>query len=404
MPTYTYKARDATGQPIKGVMEAATKEELVDKLHKLGYMTTEISEAFTSIKVDMLFDKFKVIGMQDLIVFYVQLSNMLNAGIDILFSLKTLANQTGNKRLKEIINGVSKSIQAGDSFSTALSGYPKVFPFLFISMVKAGEVSGKLGAILSRFAQFIEHQEDLRQKIKGVLFYPLILLLAGIGVILFISTFIIPKFTEIFLKAGITLPLPTLILYSVGIGIKRFWYLLILLIILCAVGVKYYVKTKSGRLNLDSLKLKLPLFGALYRKAAVSRFSRTLATLVESGVPILQSLDITQDVIGNEVLSHIIKNVRESVEKGEKISESLKISGEFPQDVIQMISVGEETGDLAGMLNKISDFYDMTLSYAIKRLVTVLEPLLLVVMAVMIGFIMASMLLPMFDMIKTLHH
>ncbi|MFA5275379.1 MAG: type II secretion system F family protein [Candidatus Omnitrophota bacterium] len=404
MPAYNYKARDVTGKPIKGVMEAGTKEELVDKLHKLGYMTTEVSEALSTIKVDAFFDKFKRIGMQELIVFYVQFSNMLNAGIDILFSLKTLANQTVNKRLREVINGVLKSIQAGDSLSIALSGYPKVFPFIFISMVKAGEVSGKLGMVLSRFAQFIEHQEDLRQKIKGVMFYPLLLLFAGIGVVLFIATFIIPKFTEIFLKAHISLPLPTIILNTVGIGIKKFWYLGILFIILCAIAIRYYARTTAGRFNLDSLKLKLPLFGDLYRKAAVSRFSRTLATLVESGVPILQSLDITKDVIGNEVLSHIIKNVRESVEKGEKISESLKISGEFPSDIVQMISVGEETGDLSGMLNKVSDFYDMTLNYSIKRLVAVLEPLLLVIMAVMIGFIMASMLLPMFDMIKTLRH
>jgi type IV pilus assembly protein PilC len=404
MPTYIYKARDTTGKPIKGAMEAATKEELIDKLQKLGYMTTQVSEALTTIKVDAIFDRFKGIGTQELVIFYVQLSNMLNAGIDILFSLNTLANQTENQRLKGIISDISRNIQAGQSFSTALAGYPKVFPPLFISIVKAGEVSGKLGTVLSRFAQFTEHQADLKQKIRGVLFYPLILLCCGIAVILFIATFIIPKFTEIFLKAGIALPAPTFILYHIGIAIKKFWYLIILLIILCCVGIKYYIKTESGRFNVDSLKLKLPLFGPLYRKAAVSRFCRTLATLVESGVPILQSLGIVQDVISNEVLSHIIRNVRSSVEKGEKISESLKISGEFPQDVTQMIAVGEETGNLSGMLNKISDFYDLTLGYSIKKLVTVLEPLLLVIMAGMIGFIMASMLLPMFDMIKVLRH
>lgn len=404
MPTYIYKARDTEGKPIKGAMEAATKEELIDKLHKLGYMTTQISEALTNIKVDSIFERFKGIGEQELVIFYVQLSNMLNAGIDILFSLSTLANQTENRRLKGIIASVLRSIQGGESFSAALAAHPKVFPFIFISMVKAGEASGKLGTVLSRFSQFIEHQADLKQKIKGVIFYPAILLCCGIAVILFIATFIIPKFSEIFMKAGITLPPPTLILYNVGISIKKFWYLIILFIILCAIGVKYYIKTESGRFNLDRLKLKMPIFGPLFRKAAVSRFSRTLATLVESGVPILQSLDIIQDVIANSVLSGIIKNVRSSVEKGEKISESLKVSGEFPLDAIQMIAVGEETGNLAGMLNKISDFYDLTLGYSIKRLVTILEPLLLVVMAGIIGFIMASMLLPMFDMIKVLRH
>jgi len=257
--------------------------------------------------------------------------------------------------------------------------------------------------VLSRFVQFTEHQADLREKIRGALFYPLILLSCGIAVTLFIVTFIIPKFTEIFLKAGIKLPLPTLILSHIGMAIKQFWYLIILLVIFCCAGIKYYIKTESGRFNLDRLKLNLPIIGSLYRKAAISRFSRTLATLVATGVPILKSLDITEDVIANAVLGNIIRNVRIAVEKGEKISESLKISEEFPQDTVQMISVGEETGDLAGMLNKISDFYDMSLGYSIKKLVTVIEPLLLVVMGGMVGFIMASMLLPMFDMIKVLH-
>lgn len=403
MPTYTYKARDTTGKPLKGAMEAVTKEELIDKLRKMGYMTTQVSEALPGIKVETIFDKLKGISTQELIVFYLQLSNMLNAGINILSSLKALANQVENKRLKKIIGDVSKSIEAGESFSTALSKYPKVFPFVFISMVKAGEASGKLEMVLSRFVQFTEHQADLREKIRGALFYPLILLSCGIAVTLFIVTFIIPKFTEIFLKAGINLPLPTLILSYTGMAIKQFWYLIILLIILCCIGIKYYIKTGPGRFNLDRLKLNLPIIGPLYRKAAISRFSRTLATLVATGVPILKSLDITEDVIANAVLGHLIRNARIAVEKGEKISESLKISEEFPPDTIQMISVGEETGDLAGMLNKISDFYDMSLGYSIKKLVTVIEPLLLVIMGGMVGFIMASMLLPMFDMIKILH-
>lgn len=404
MPTYIYKARDATGKSIKGTMQAATKEELIDRLRKMDYMTTQVSEAPPVVKIVTIFDKLKIISTQDLIVFYVQLSNMLNAGINILFSLKSLANQTENTRLKEIIGGVSKSIEAGESFSSALSKYPRVFPFIFTSMVGAGESSGKLDTVLTRFVQYVEHQAELREKIRGALLYPAILLSFGITVTLFIVTFVTPKFTKIFLKAGIKLPLPTLILSSIGIAIKRFWYVFILFIILCVIAMKYYIKTESGRFNVDRLKLKLPLMGSLYRKAAISRFSRTLATLVGSGVPILKSLDITQDVIGNKVLSHILRNVRNSVEKGEKISEALKVSEEFPQDVIQMLSVGEETGELDGMLNKISNFYDMTLEYSIKRFVTFLEPLLLVVMGGMVGFIMASMLLPMFDMIKVLRH
>jgi type IV pilus assembly protein PilC len=337
-----------------------------------------------------------------MVVFYSQLSSMLNSGIDIVFGLNTIMGQVENKKLKEIIFGVSKNIQAGKNFSAALSVYPKVFSGHFISMVKAGEASGKLSTVLSRFAKFTEQQEDLNQKVKGVMLYPIILLCAGAGVVLFIATFIIPKFSEIFLKAGIALPLPTVILFQVGTSIKKFWYLMILFIILAVWGIKQYTKTKSGRIILDTFKLKLAIFGPLYRKAAISRFCRTLATLVESGVPILHSLDIIQNVIANEVLNHVISNVHNSVEKGEKISEALRVSGEFPSDAVEMISVGEETGNLSGMLNKVSDFYDLTLEHSIKKLVTVLEPLLLLIMAVIIGFIMASMLLPMFDMIKVL--
>jgi type IV pilus assembly protein PilC len=385
-------------------MDAAGKEEIIDKLRKMGYMTTQVIEAIPGIKVETIFDKLRRVSTEDMIMFNVQFANMISAGINILSSLLTMAKQIENKRLKETIGDIARNIEAGESFSSALTRHPRIFSKLFINMVRAGEASGKLGLVLRRFAEFIEHQADLRQKIKGALFYPIILLFAGIAVTLFIITFIIPQFAEIFLKTGIRLPLVTLILYKIGIAIKHFWFSFILLVIAGVLGIRFYASTDSGRLKIDILKLKLPLLGPLYRKASISRFSRTLATLVTSGVPILQSLDIVKEVIGNEVLARVVGNVRNSVERGQSLSEPLKISEEFLPDTVQMISVGEETGNLDGMLNKISDFYDMSLGYTIKKLTTVLEPLLLVIMGCMVGFIMTSMLLPMFDMIKILRH
>lgn len=404
MTNYIYKARDATGKPVKGTMEASAKEELVDKLHKMGYMTTQVTETLPGFKIESLFDKIRPISSEAMIMFYIQFSNMINAGIPILATLDMLHRQIENKRLKEAVGSVSRNVEGGDSLSQALARESRVFPKLFVNMVKAGEVSGKLDMVSSRYAEYFEHQQDLRQKIQGALFYPVILLIAGIAVTLFIITFVIPQFAQIFAKTGITLPLPTLILFKIGTGIKRFWYLGAIFIILLWVGIRYYIKTEKGRLSFDRFKLNMPLFGPLHRKAAVSGFAKTLATLIASGVPILESLDIAKEVAGNEVLARVISNVHSAAERGEKIAEPLRISEEFPPDVVQMVSVGEETGNLDEMLNKVADFYDLALGYTIKKLTTIIEPLFLVIMGCMVGFIMASMLLPMFDMIKILKH
>jgi len=404
MPNFVYKARDASGKPVKGTMEAVNKTELIDKLHKMGYMTTNVSEVEVGIQIGSIFDRLKWISSDDMLMFYIQLSNMINAGITILMSLSALAKQIENRTLKETVGSVARQVEAGSTLSQAFATHPRIFTKLFVSMINAGEESGKLDTVLMRYAKFFEQQEDLKQKIKGALFYPIILLCAGIAVSLFIVTFIIPQFAEIYLKVGVKLPLPTLIVFKLGTIIKHYWYSLIIFVIAIILGVRYYFTTEKGEILLDTLKLRTPVIGSLYRKVAISRFARTLATLLGSGVPILKSLDITKEVIGNFVLAQVITNVHRSVEKGEHIAEPLKISEEFPADVVQMISVGEETGGLVEMLNKIADFYDMSISYAVKKLTTVIEPLFLVVLGGMVGLIMASMLMPIFDMIKILRH
>lgn len=404
MPFYAYRARDTQGKQVTGVMEASTKTELVDKLHGLGYMTTAVKEASSGIELKNMLNAFRRVRSGDLVLFYIQLANMLNSGLTILMSLYTLARQIENRTLKEAVENASRQIEAGSSLSQAMAARPDIFTKLFVSMIKAGEASGHLDDVLMRYAGYFERQEDLKEKVREALFYPMVLLCVAIAVMLFIIMVVIPQFTAIYLKAGIKLPLVTVIVYKTGMILKQYWYL----ILAAAAGViglaLFYFNTERGRLSLDILKLKIPIVGPLYRKIALARFARTLATLMGSGVPILQSLDITRETVRNEVLGHAVMSVRTSVEKGERMAVPMKISGEFPPDVVQMVSVGEETGNIDGMLNKIADFYDMMTGHAVKKLTTAIEPLFLVLLGGMVGFIMAAMLVPMFDMVKILRH
>jgi type IV pilus assembly protein PilC len=370
----------------------------------MGYLTTQVTEALPGINFEGFFGGLTRIGTEDMVLFNIQFSNMIQAGLSILTCLHTLAQQTENKKLKEILASVARSVEAGSSLSDSFSRTPSVFSKLFVNMIRAGEASGKLDVLLSRYAVYHERQADLRQKINGALFYPAILLTAGLGVTLFIVTQLIPQFVEIFLRAGVKLPFLTSALYQFGMFLKHFWLLGVFFTLAAAAGLRWVISTERGRWQFDRLKLSFPIISFLSRKAALSRFSRTLGTLLASGVPILQSLDITKDVIGNEVLAGVVLNARRSVEAGKSLSEPLRISGEFPPDVVEMIKVGEETGDLDEMLDKISDLYDKSIGYSIKKITTLIEPILLAVLGCLVGFIMASMLLPIFDMIKVMRH
>lgn len=402
MPTYAYKARDAAGKLVQGTMDSPSKEELIRKLRQMGYMTSGIREALPGLKIGTVLDVYQRIKSDDRIIFFVQLSNLISAGVPILASLDILIRQTENRHLKETLTQVARAVEAGDSFSESLERFPRVFSKIFISTIRAGEASGKLDLVLARLATYEEQQAELRQKVQAALFYPAILLTAGLLTMLYIVTYVVPQFAEIFIKAGVHLPAPTQILYHTGVGLKKLWYLLPL----SALGLwgmfRALVKTEAGRLAVDRWKLSLPIFGALYRKVAVARFARSLGTLVSAGVPILTSLEIVKDVTNNESLSRALDRVRSAVERGEKIHESLKLTQQFPLDAVQMIAVGEETGGLDEMLGKIAGFYDLAVGYHVKKMMALLEPLLLCVLGGLVGLIMASLLLPIFDMIKVL--
>lgn len=402
MLAFNYRARDNTGKLVRGILEAISQEDVAEKLRRMGYAPVKITEVFAGLKLEQLEWNFRRIKNQDIVMFNIQLANMLNAGLSVISSLDTLQKLNENKRLSEVIGRVSRSVEAGESFSQALAKHPRVFPNLLVSMVKAAEAGGDLGGVLNRYAEFAEAQADLQRKIKEALYYPIILIVAATGVIVFIAAVLIPKFVEIFNRAGISLPLPTIILYGMGTAIRQFWYVIILAGVLIVSGLRRYVRTKAGKFRFDRISLNLPILGPIVRKICISRFARTLSALVGSGVPILESLDIVSDVVNNQVLGRVIRHMRQSVEKGERLAESLKVSEEFPPDAVQMISVGEESGNLERMLNKISDFYDRATGYSIKKLVASLEPILLLGMGIVVAFTMASMLLPMFNMVKLL--
>jgi len=404
LPTYTYRARDDRGQLVRGTMDALSGDEVTAKLRVMGYMATHIALASRGIKVGDFAERIRPIKQQDLIVFYFQLSNLIGAGIPILTALKTIETQVEHRKLKKVIGDTRRSIEAGSLFSASLDRYAGIFGKLFISMVKAGEESGRLDKVLRSYAAYAEGQQELREKVKGALFYPAILFIASIIVILFIVTFLIPQFVDLFSKAGLRLPFITQMLYTAGLMLKNYWYFFMLFLAALIFSAKQYARTKTGRLYCDRLLLKIPVVGVLMRKVYVSRFSRTLATLQISGVSILQSLDITKEVIGNKVMSEVVFKARQAVEQGQKISDPLKVSKEFPLDAVEMIAVGEETGNLEEMLNKIADFYDMSIGFAVKKLTVIIEPVFLVIMGSIIAFIMASMLIPVFDMVKLLRH
>lgn len=402
MINFQYKARDNTGKLASGTMEGAAREDVAEKLQRLGLTPVEVNVLFEGFSLEKLATKFQRIKTEDIVMFNIQFANMLSAGLNIINALETLQEQCSNKRLSRIIGNVSRCVEAGESLSQAFSKYPKIFPYIFVSMVKAAEASGDLSKILNRYAEFAEAQTDLQRKVREALFYPVILIAASIGVVVFLSTFLIPKFVEVFSHAEISLPIPTIILYYSGITIRRFWYVIIIVLVLIIFGVKKLIETRKGRLKFDTLFLKMPVLGSIVRKTCISRFARTLSTLVDSGVPILESLNIVREVINNKVLGRNIAQISESVEKGECLADSMKVSKEFPPDAIQMIAIGEKSGNIQDMLNKIGDFYDRAIGYSIKKLVAGLEPALLVVMGIIAAFTMASMLLPMFDMVKLL--
>ncbi|MEW6380864.1 MAG: type II secretion system inner membrane protein GspF [bacterium] len=402
MAVFTYKATDRLGKLVTGSIEAKDRRAVITRLQESNYFPIKVEEkgktsaaaATEQKKLSLSFGQR--VKKKDVLIFTSQLATLTSSGVPLDRSLTVLTELTENKKLSQIIADVQKNVHGGSHFTDALARHPRVFSKLYVSMVKAGESGGVLENVLSRLADFLESSQEFKESVSSALVYPVLLTLVGGGAVVVLLTFVVPKFTQIFADMGQTLPLSTRLLLGFSGMIVSYWWVIAGLIALLVLSVRQYLKTESGKWQWDSLKLRLPVLGNLTQKIEVSRFSRTLGTLVQSGVPILQSLAIVKDIMGNAVLAKAIKEIQGRIKEGEKISEPLLQCHLFPPMAIHMIDVGEETGQLEPMLFKVADAYDRETRTAIKRMVSMLEPALILVMGLVVGFIVISMLMAIF--------
>ncbi len=426
MPRYTYVALDARGQESTGLVDAGSTNEAIGELRRAGYFPTHVYEegapAAVATKTTrpkktkappagpkagrkniVLFQK-KTVKPKVLMIFTRQLSTLIDAGLPLLRGLNVLAKQERDSVLKGTITKLADSVQGGSTFSEGLAQHPRIFNDLYVNMVKAGELGGVLEVVLTRLAEFQEKAQKIKNKVVAAMVYPIIVLVLAVAIMTFLLVFIVPKFEAIFHDMLGDKPLPGITLFVIGVSgfVQAHWEILLGGLFALVVASKLAARTQAGRRILDRVKLRAPLFGNLIRKTAISRFSRTLGTLVTSGVPILQALTITRETAGNSVIAQAISQVHDSVKEGESIVQPLEASGVFPPMVISMIDVGEETGQLPEMLLKIAEVYDDEVDNSVAALTSMLEPIMIVFLALVVGTIVIALFMPLISIISGL--
>lgn len=403
MPTYYYKALNETGNPLSGVLEAESIQNANTILLSRGLTPSEVREAKAGRK-DTIWNRIKslTIGVKtnELILFTKQFRSMLNAGVPILRIMQVLEAQTESKVLREAVSGIIVNIRQGSTISDSFEKYPRIFSPLYCSMIRAGEVSGNVSSVLDRLIYIIEHEAKIKADIRSALQYPFIVVIAlGIAFVVLL-TMVIPQFASIFSKAGLQLPLPTkiaMLLYSI---LKNYWYLVFATLAIGIFALVQFLKTDNGKLVKDSFLLSIPILGPLFQKAAMSRFASIFAILQTSGVPVMQSLTILSDTIGNAAIAKSFEHVREKIQEGAGIATPLKTARYFTPMVIDMIAIGEESGNIDEMLREISKHYDDEVEYAVKALSDAIGPILIIALAAVVGFFALAIFLPMWDMTK----
>jgi type IV pilus assembly protein PilC len=395
MPVFEYKGKTLGGKQVQGELKAKNRAELERFLRGNRILVTNVSKKAQQIQIKFGSGIKKI----DISRFTRQFATMISAGLPMVQCLEILATQMESAELRKVVMKVKESVQSGATLSEALSKHKKVYDDLYVNMVEAGEVGGALDTILIRLAQYREKADKLARKVKGALVYPIVVMIVAIGVTYAMLTFIVPVFAKMFSGLGAELPMPTQVVLGFSNFLRDNSLLMLLLLVLGVIGFKLYVRNPKGRLSWDTFKLRMPLLGTLIRKSAISRFTRTLATLLSSGVSILDALSITARTAGNMVLQNAINKSMLSIAEGETITQPLKESGVFPPMVTQMISVGEKTGGMDDMLAKIADFYDDEVDAAVAALTSIIEPVIIVFMGAIIGGILIAMYLPMFDII-----
>lgn len=398
MAEYLYKATTLTGQTVEGLMDGKDEENIVQNLHQLGYIPIRIISAQKRGPAFLLSSFLpRRVGIKDLLVFTQELSTLISAGLPIDRSLTILGTLTENERLRETVMDVLKRIEGGNSFAEALGNYPRIFSKLYVNMVKAGESGGFLETILSRLAQYLQSTKEIRDYLISVMIYPLILtIVSGISIIILL-TFVIPRFGKVFSDMGQAIPLPTQILLFISQLVRGYWWVGLGIIALAYFGFKIYTQHEERKFKWDQFKLRRIAIGNLIKKIEVARFSRTLGTLLQSGVSILPALNLAKEISQNRVISRSIAHVHDRLREGKAMSRSLDETEIFPPLAIHMIGVGEETGKLDEMLIKVAETYEENVQTAVKRFVSLLEPMIILIMGMVVGFIVISMLLAIFS-------
>lgn len=399
--TYAYKVRDRQGKVVEGSLEAESQAAVASKLKSMGFAPILISEQKAKVGGKEIRMPWKSgVKGKDIAVFSRQFATMINSGLSLLRSLNILADQTENSVLARTISEVRNDVEKGTSLSQAMAKHPKIFSRLYIAMIRAGEIGGVLDSVLLRLADNLEAEVALRQKIKSAMTYPVVVFVMVIMIVSGMLLFVVPMFETLYKDLGGTLPLPTRVLILVSNVMKKAWFIVFGLFGGAIFMLKRWIATEKGRAIWDQIKLKMPIFGTLVHKSALSRFSRTLGVLIKSGVPILQGLEIVKETSGNAVMAKATADVQTSVKEGESIAKPLERHAVFPPMVVQMIAVGEETGALDTMLSKISDFYDQEVEATVEALTSLIEPLLIAVMGLVVGGMVIALYMPMFNIIN----
>jgi type IV pilus assembly protein PilC len=397
--TFQYKVRDKAGNMVTGTLVADNELLVLQRLREMGYTPLEVGKEKKGLNLEINIRKPKV-KLKDLAVFSRQFATMINSGLPILRALAILAEQTTHKLLAETLTQCRMDVEQGSSLSGAMQKHPKVFNDLYVSMVKSGEMGGSLDTTLLKLASLLEREVHLRGKIKSAMTYPV----AVVGLVILIMgamlLFVVPQFKGIYEQLGGQLPLPTRVLLVLSDAFKKFWWMFLVLTFVARFLLRRYKATESGRTRIDALKLRVPVFGSLFHKTALSRFSSTLAMLLSAGVPILQAFDIVSDTVNNKIISKAVVDVQASVREGESIAKPLSKHSVFPPMVVQMIAVGEETGQVDTMLEKVAQFYDQEVEASVDALTSLIEPLLIAVIGGFVGAAVIALYMPMFNIIK----
>jgi len=402
MSTFVYTAIDPNGKNVKGKVEAESEQLLLSKLHEQRYHVLSVRETKSSAaRTTVTKTTGKKVKLGAMVIFSRQLATMIDAGIAIVRCLDILEGQTKEPVMKAVIGQCKKDVKGGLSLTDAFSKHPNVFSRLYVNMVKAAEAGGILDKILERLSGFLEKEQEIRGKIKSAMIYPILVLVFATIMVIVMFIVVLPKFKEIFASMNVEMPPTTKALFAMSDFMLGYWYILLGLIVGGFFAFKWYKGTERGAWNIDLFKLKAPVVGELVQKMAISRFSRTFATLIASGVPMMRSLEIVSETAGNRVISNAIDNARTAIREGQKVSVPLIQSGLFPAMVTHMIDIGEETGRLSDMLAKVSDFYDDEVDNAVKGLTSMIEPCLIVVMGGLVGFIAISIMAPIFKLISS---